>query len=132
MKKITALFIAATLAITSSTSALADRGHRHGGYGHGHHGHRGSHSWAGPAAVLAIAGLAIGAAVASRNSYAAPPTYSYTETPAYAYTPEPTYYRTPPRPAPAEYGTWYYCSSSGQYYPYTNACPEGWQAVPTR
>ena len=132
MKKITALFIAATLAITSSTSALADRGYRHGGHGHGHHGERGGHGWAGPAAVLAIAGLAIGAAVASQHSYAAAPVYSYSQTPVYSYTPEPAYYSAPPRPAPAEYGTWYYCGSSGQYYPNTNACPESWQAVPPR
>ena len=132
MKKITALFIAATLAITSSTSALADRGYRHGGHGHGHHGERGGHGWAGPAAVLAIAGLAIGAAVASQHSYAAAPVYSYSQTPVYSYSPEAAYYSAPPRPAPAEYGTWYYCGSSGQYYPNTNACPEGWQAVPAR
>ena len=132
MKKITALFIAATLAATATTSAQADWGQRHGGH-HGHHGHhRGGHGWAGPAAVLAIAGLAIGAAVASQHSYAAAPVYSYGQTPAYSYTPEPAYYRAPPRPAPAEYGTWYYCGSSGQYYPNTNACPEGGQAVPAR
>lgn len=122
MKKIAALFIAATLAMTATTSAQAEWGRHHGG--HGHHGHRGGHGWAGPAAVLAITGLAIGAAVASRHSYAAEP--------AYTYTPAPAYYSPPPRPAPVDYGTWYYCGSSGQYYPYTNACPEGWQAVPGR
>ena len=124
MKKITALFIAATLAMTATTSAQAEWGHRHGGHGHGHHGHRGGQGWVGPAAVLAIAGLAIGTAVASQRSYAPAPVYSYT--------PEPVYYNPPPRPAPVDYGTWYYCGSSGQYYPYTNACPEGWQAVPAR
>ncbi|MBS1144368.1 MAG: hypothetical protein H6R14_1774 [Proteobacteria bacterium] len=119
MKKIAALLVAATLALTGATSAQAEWGHRHGGHGyghHGHHGHRGGHGWVGPAAVLAITGLAIGAAVASQHSYAPAPVYS-----------------APPRPMPsADYGTWYYCGSSGQYYPYTNACPEGWQAVPAR
>ena len=115
MKKITALFIAATLALTATTSAQADWGHRHGGYGHDR-GYRSGPGWVGPAAVLAITGLAIGAAVAAQNSYAPVPVYA-----------------APPRPMPsADYGTWYYCGSSGQYYPYTNACPEGWQAVPAR
>lgn len=114
MKKITAVLIAATLALTATAPAQADWGRHHGG--HGHHGHRGGHGWVSPAAVLAITGLAIGAAVASQHSYAPAPVYA-----------------VPPRPMPsADYGTWYYCGSSGQYYPYTNACPEGWQAVPAR
>jgi hypothetical protein len=117
MKKIAALCIAATLALTATTSAQAEWGRHHGGHGHhDHHGHRSGGGWVGPAAVLAIAGLAIGSAVASQNYYAAPaPVYS-----------------APPRPIQADYGTWYYCGSSGQYYPYTNACPEGWQAIPAR
>jgi hypothetical protein len=116
MKKITALCIAATLAMTATTSAQADWGRHHGGHGYGNHGYRSSPGWVGPAAVLAITGLAIGAAVASQRSYAPAPVYS-----------------APPQPMPsADYGTWYYCGSSGQYYPYTNACPEGWQAVPAR
>lgn len=28
--------------------------------------------------------------------------------------------------------TWYYCGSSAMYYPYTQSCPEGWQAIPSR
>ena len=118
MKKISALLIATTLTLTTATSAQAEWGH-HGGHhrhGHGHHYRGGSGGWVGPAAVLAITGLAIGAAVASQQTYAPAPVYS-----------------APPRPMPvADYGTWYYCGSSGQYYPYTNACPEGWQAVPAR
>lgn len=116
MKKIAALALAATLALTATTSAQADWGRHHGGHRHhGHHHHHGG-GWVGPAAVLAITGLAIGAAVASQNYYAPAPVYS-----------------APPRPMPpANYDTWYYCGSSGQYYPYTDACPEGWQAVPAR
>ena len=58
----------------------------------------------------------IGTAVASQSYYAPAPVYS-----------------APPRPMPlANDDTWYYCGSSGQYYPYTDACPEGWQAVPAR
>lgn len=116
MTKIATLFLAATLAMTAATPAQADWGRHHGGHGYGHHGHRSGPGWVGPAAILAITGLAIGAAVASQNNYAPAPVYS-----------------PPPRPMPsANYGTWYYCGSSGQYYPYTNACPEGWQAVPAQ
>lgn len=117
MKKLSTLCVTAILALTATASAQADW-YRHGGYrdyGHHHH-YRGGSDWIGPAAVLAITGLAVGAAVASQNYYTPAPVYS-----------------APPRPMPpAGYDTWYYCGSSGQYYPYTNACPEGWQAVPAR
>ncbi len=44
---------------------------------------------------------------------------------------QPVYIEPPANAAPAPSAhTWYYCGSSGQYYPYTQACPEGWQAVP--
>lgn len=118
MKKIATLCFAAVLAATAASSAQADWG-RHGGHHHGgHQYYRGGSGWVGPAAVLAITGLAVGAAVASQSYYAPAPA------PVYA---------PPPRPIPQPgYGTWYYCGSSDQYYPYTNACPEGWQAVPAR
>jgi hypothetical protein len=35
---------------------------------------------------------------------------------------------TPTQPS-GQANTWYYCSSSAMYYPYTMACPEGWQAI---
>jgi len=35
------------------------------------------------------------------------------------------------RPQPAS-NVWYYCQSSAMYYPYTKACPEGWEAVPAQ
>lgn len=113
MKKIAVLCLAATITMIANTPALADWGHRHGGHrGPSHHqGHRGGGNWIGPAAVLAIAGLAIGATAYNR---------AYAE-------PAPVYTAPPPNP-----GVWYYCGSSGQYYPYTNICPEGWQAVPAR
>ncbi|MCL2636149.1 MAG: hypothetical protein FWD50_05915 [Betaproteobacteria bacterium] len=70
-------------------------------------------NWIVPAAVLTVGGIALATAI-SRPSpvYVAPP-------PAYV---------MPPPPA----GNWYYCRSSSQYYPYTNACPEGWQTVSPR
>jgi len=125
MKKTAILCLTAALAMTINTSAQADWGRHRGHHGPSmhHHHHRGSHGWAGPAAVLAIAGLAIGATAYS-NAYAAPaPVYA---APVYA-PPAPVYYAPPARS-----DVWYYCASSGQYYPYTNACPEGWQAVPAR
>ncbi len=119
MKKFVAILVASTLALTTATTAYADWGRHHGGHyrGHHHHHHRGGGNWIGPAAVLAITGLALGAAAYSHASPA----------PVYA-PPAPGYYVTPP----ANPAMWYYCGSSGQYYPYTNACPEGWQAVPPR
>jgi len=122
MKKITNFGLAICLALGTAGTAQADRG-RHDGYRQHHHGHHHQHghrhgtNWAGPAAILAITGLAIGAA-AYNQAYAAP---AYV---APAYNP-------PPRAvqAPAESGTWYYCGSSGQYYPYVRYCDEGWQSV---
>lgn len=114
MKKTIAIFLAFSLALSAAGTAQADWG-RHGGYRPPprHHHHHDRSDWVGPAAVLAITGLAIGAA-------------AYSNRPA-----EPTYYVAPPRSAepPPETGNWYYCESSGQYYPYTRYCPEGWQAV---
>lgn len=104
--------------------AHADRGYERGGYGH-HHGGGGGDAWAGLAIVGAIAGLAI-MAEHSRPVYAAP----YEAQPVYV---EPRTYAVPPvYAAPAAAGNWYYCQSSATYYPYTNACPEGWQVVPAR
>ena len=70
--------------------------------------------WGVPAAVIALTGLAIGAA--AYNSYQPRPSYVY---------------EAPPQPiAPAQgAGNWYFCNSAGSYYPYVQHCPEGWQAV---
>ncbi|PKO85503.1 MAG: hypothetical protein CVU18_19830 [Betaproteobacteria bacterium HGW-Betaproteobacteria-12] len=122
MNKTANLLVAATLGISLVGNAQARDDRRHGHdhrpphfqkFKHHHHHaprvirHR-DHDWIGPAALIALTGVAIGAAV---------------------------HYQTPPSPAysaPPPSGNWYYCGSSGQYYPYTNACPEGWQAVPPR
>lgn len=122
MKKPLTYLIAATLALGSIGTAQADWGRHHDyrppmrGYYDNHY--RGGGNWVGPAAVLAIAGAAIGVAAYNR-AYAAP---------APVYSAPPVYVQAPPPAA----NLWYYCGSSGQYYPYTNACPEGWQAVPAR
>lgn len=115
MKKAIALFVAFSLALSAAGAAHADRGYheRYRPPPRHHHHHHDRSDWVGPAAVLAITGLAIGAA-------------AYNSRPA-----EPTYYVTPPRSVepPMESGYWYYCESSGQYYPYTRYCPGGWQTV---
>jgi len=103
--------------------AHADRGYDHGDHrGHGHRdGGNDGAMWAGLAVFGALAGLAI---MADRSApvQAAP---VYTE-PVYA---APAAYAAP---APAATENWYYCNSSAMYYPYTNACPEGWQVLPAR
>jgi len=125
-KRTTTLCLALTLALGFNTAAMAEHRHHRGGYepphyshdnGHhrGHHRHHNS-SWVGPAALLAIAGLTIGA-VAYQQSQPAAIVYSAPPNPVY--------------PAP-ETAYWHYCSSAGQYYPYVRYCPEGWQAVPQR
>ncbi len=126
MKKALIALISASLLVGSIGSAQADWGRHRGYYGHQphRHHHHGNGSWVGPAAIIALTGLAIGAAAYSNNVYATP-------APAPVYTPPTPVYVAPPAPAPAN-ELWYYCRSSGQYYPYTNACPEGWLAVPAR
>lgn len=122
MKKTSALCLALSLTLGTAGTAQADwerhGGHRGPSYEHRHHhGHRGGPNWVGPAALLAITGLAIGAVAYSQ----AAPAEVYSA-PAYA---------PPPRPVQIqpESGNWYYCDSSAQYYPYVRHCPEGWQAV---
>ena len=124
MKKTISLCLAALLTLGTSVSAQADRG-RHDGYRehynrhdnrHEHHNHYRSRSnWVGPAALLAITGMAVGAAVYSSQAYSGP------------------VYIAPPPPRPVQVapdnGNWHYCGSSGQYYPYVSYCPEGWQQV---
>ena len=120
MRKLIITFI--TALSMAALPAYADRGHGRGDYGHrdfGHHGGGGS-AWAGVAVIGALTGLAI-MAERSRPVYVAP---SYAE-PVY---PAPMNYRV----RPVAQNVWYYCQSSAMYYPNTNACPEGWQAVPAR
>lgn len=117
------LMVASLAALAVATApAYADHGHYRGD--HYRH-YRGDNSaWVGLAVVGALTGLAI---MANQG----PPRYA---APAYiepAYPSQPAY---PPAaysaPAPTAPGTWYFCQSSGMYYPNTAACPEGWQAVP--
>jgi len=114
---ITSLSLAALPVYADGGRGRGNYNHQRGNYEH----HNGNSSlWAGVAVIGAIAGLAI-LAENNRPVYAAPaPTYVE---PAY---PAPVNY-APAQPAS---NVWYYCQSSAMYYPYTKACPEGWQAVP--
>ena len=124
MKKTTTLCLAISLMLGTVATAQADKG-RNDGYrphqqDYGRHydqGYRSNRGWGGPAALLAITGLAIGAAVFSQANAA--PVYA-----APVYSPPPRQVQA----APAA-GNWYYCGSSGQYYPYVRYCDEGWQSV---
>ena len=125
MRKFVVPFIAA-LAL-AALPAHADRGY-YGRGGNGYHGGGGVSPWAGLAVFGALAGLAI-MAESSRPVYVDP----YNAGPAYA--PQEVYSEGQPEAGvlqanPA--GAWYYCASSAMYYPYTKACPEGWQAVPAQ
>ncbi|MCM8594983.1 hypothetical protein [Accumulibacter sp.] len=128
------LCIGLSLALGTATPALADRGHHHGYYGpvqpYAHHGGdfrparpyayypapQYKRSWVGPAAVLAIAGIATGVAIASATPAPRPVVVA----------PAPVPYVAPPA------GFWQYCASAASYYPYVPYCPEGWQLVPVR
>ena len=119
MRKLIISFI--TALSMAALPAYADRGHGRGDYGHRDYGHHGGGSaWAGVAVIGALTGLAI-MAERSRPVYVAP---SYAEPVYHA----PMSYRV----RPVAQNVWYYCQSSTMYYPNTNACPEGWQAVPAR
>jgi hypothetical protein len=137
MKTITKSITVALLIIAMGSSALADgrRGYYPQG-GHRHHqpGRHADSGWVAPLLFLGLAGAVIGAAASQQSAppptyVAPPPTYV---PPSVTYVqPAPTYIAPPavisPRPQPAN--AWYFCKSVGQYYPYTQYCPEGWQQV---
>jgi hypothetical protein len=56
---------------------------------------------------------------------AEPPVYIQQE-------PAPASSATPSVSAPAQQGYWYFCASSGQYYPQVSSCSEAWVKVPPR
>lgn len=112
------IFISCLTALSlliGSNSVFADSGRHYGSRDHRHNhyrpynNHRSHNHWVGPAVAFGIAGLAIGAATIYRPPvYVSPP---------------------PPVQAVPNNGNWFYCGSSGQYYPYVRYCPEGWQEV---
>jgi hypothetical protein len=122
MKKFGVLLLTAMLLFTTVAPAAA------------HHLGRGFHGrvFAGgpllaplllPFAIAATITAGVAAVVTAPFAYSAP----YAPAPAYA---PPVYAGPPPPPAPPSY--WYYCPSARGYYPYVNACPEGWLTVVPR
>jgi len=139
MKTITQSVGIALLIATMGCNALADgpRGYSYPSHQRDFRGYSRDAGWVGPLLFLGLAGAVIGAA-ASQSS-APPPTYvqppvTYLPPAATYVTPAPTYVApVEMAPAPAPVNAWYFCRSVGQYYPYTQYCPEGWQLVaPTR
>ena len=118
-KLLVLLFISLSLVALPAYADDHGRGRRdYGNHGSYERHHNNGSAWAGVAVIGAIAGLAL---LAEHNA----PAYAV---PVYA---EPVY-QAPvnyARPQPAS-SVWYYCQSSAMYYPYTKACPDGWQAVP--
>lgn len=127
MNKIPSILIAAGLAIGMAGNAVAGPDHhRHYDRYYDRHAprvvqknyyypppprrvHR-DYDWVAPAAILTLGAVALGTAISQS-------------------TPPATVYTSPPPPPPRS-DSWYFCRSSGMYYPYTKVCPEGWRAVP--
>ena len=90
-----------------------DRGGFHGGfggfYGYGFFGD----------------GLGLGYYYGLDPYFYGPGYYNYLATP-------PALTLAPPVVAQVPAAYWYYCPVAKAYYPYVNACPSGWQAVPAQ
>ena len=132
------LLLMGLLTLTSTFSVLA-AGNHGGGRGAGFHGGAGYHGgyrggyYGGGGWGLGL-GLVTGAVIGAE--LAAPYYPYYYPDPAVTLPPS-EYIQAPIQVAPSNNATpltsapvWYYCASSKTYYPYTNACPEGWQIVP--
>jgi hypothetical protein len=120
-----------TVALAGSAFANGPRGHYPHNQHRGHHARHHDSNWVAPLLFLGLAGAVIGAA-ASQQPSPPPPPVSYIPPPVTYVQPAPVYVAPPvtvapppPQPAPA----WYFCRSVGQYYPYAQSCPEGWQQV---
>jgi hypothetical protein len=123
-----------TVAIAGSAFADGPRGHYPHGPQRGHH-HARQHdsNWVAPLLFLGLAGAVIGAA-ASQQSAPPAPQIQYVPPPVTYVQPAPVYVAppvtlAPPAPQAQPANAWYFCRSVGQYYPYTQNCPEGWQLV---
>jgi hypothetical protein len=139
MKTIKKSVTVALLIAAIGASALADgpRGYypqgQHRNYQGNYQGRHSDSGWIAPLLFLGLAGVVIGAAASQQN--APPPMYvspSYTSPPVTYVQPAPAYYApaaVPPASPPQPAYVWYFCRSVGQYYPYTQNCPEGWQLV---
>lgn len=133
MKTITKSITIALLTAAMASSALADGPRGYYPQGPRHHSYQGRQhdsGWVAPLLFLGLAGAVIGAAASQQSSppptYVAPPVTYVQPAPVYV---APTYVAPAPAPAPQPANVWYFCKSVGQYYPYTQYCPEGWQLV---
>ena len=115
-----AALIAVALAMASASGGVwADRGGHYGGQG-GYHG--GGHYGGG---LGWVPGLLLGSALVWAVTR---PTVVYQEPVQTVVVPEPVMVAPPSPPPSNQY--WYYCRSSGTYYPYVSSCPTGWERVP--
>jgi len=133
MKKIAQSVGLALLIATLGTNALADGPRGYYRQPHREYSHLGGDAgWVAPLLFLGLAGAIIGAA----NSQPSPPPPVYVSPPVTYAPPIATYVApvevapAPSMPPPPPADAWYFCRSVGQYYPYTQYCPEGWQLVP--
>jgi hypothetical protein len=128
MKPFAKSMTVALLIATTGVSAFADdrRGYSSHPYQGSYQSRRGGSDWVAPLLFLGIAGAVISAAASrsdsSQTSYVPAPT---------TYVPQAPVYLEPAVVVPASppVNAWYFCRSVGQYYPYAQNCPEGWQAV---
>lgn len=136
MKTVKESIVVAALVAVMGGSAIADspRGHYPQGQHRGYQGRGHDSGWIAPLLFLGLAGAVMGAAASQQS---APPSPTYVQPPLTYVQPAPVYAapvyaapaitaQAPPSP-PAS--AWYFCKSVGQYYPYTQYCPEGWQLV---
>ena len=135
MKIVTRSVTVALLVATLACNAMADgrRGHSSHGQHRNYQGRGHDAGWVAPLLFLGLAGAVLGAAASqpsvAQPIYVQPPVTYVQPVPQYvapAYIAPPAVAQVPPlQPANA----WYFCKSVGQYYPYTQYCPEGWQLV---
>lgn len=134
MKVVPKTLMVALLIAAMGSSALANgpRGHYPHGPQRSYQSHGNGGGWIAPLLFLGLAGAVIGAAAREPSPpptvYVQPPV-TYVP-PAVTYVqPAPTYMAPAPAAPPQPVNAWYFCKSVGQYYPYTQYCPEGWQLV---
>lgn len=102
------------VAIALLCGALAPAAHA-GRYHHGHHpGGYGGGRWIAPALA---GGLLTYALIQPRVIYAQPPVVTVAPPPVVS--------------AVNPSAVYYYCDSARNFYPHTQACPEGWKVLPT-
>jgi len=102
----------------------------HGDNHNEHHGeNRGGRGWG--LGIGLVTGALIGAELAAPYyPYYYPYVDPVTILPPTQYDPMPVQV-APSNPPSSNISVWYYCDSSKSYYPYIDACPEGWKVVPT-